>query len=117
MVKGERMKTLSFNEFRRYCDGKRIKRIIYNTDNNSRIKDAANCVRAEALHISFSFETIGFVSPTPQANMIYLSTPVGAIRLNNVQKVVLNNFPSWDEARIYCKSGDKITVYNLLIDY
>lgn len=111
------MKTLSFNEFRRYCDGKRIQRIIYNTDNNSRIKDAKNCAIYDPLHISFSFETIGFVFPIPQADTIYLSSPVGAIGLNNVQKVVLNNFPSWDEARVYCKSGDNMTAYNLLIDY
>lgn len=111
------METLSFSQFRRYCDGRAIKRIIYNTENNSRIKDAENCKIYDPLHISFSFEIIGFVSPAPKANTIYLSSPVGAIGLNNVQKVVLNKFPSWDEARVYCKGGDRVTAYNLLIDY
>lgn len=111
------MKTLSFNEFRRYCDEKEIQRIIYNTDNNARIKDAANCIEADPLYVSFSFDTIFFASPIPDANMIYLTAPVGAIRLHNVQKVVLKNYPSWDEARVYCKSGDTISAYDLLFDY
>lgn len=34
------METLSFSQFRRYCDGRAIKRIIYETENNKRIKDA-----------------------------------------------------------------------------
>lgn len=111
------METLSFSQFRRYCDGKAIKRIIYNTENNIRIKDAENCKIYDPVHISFSFGIIGFVTPAPKVNTIYLSSPVGAISLNNVQKVVINKFPSWDEVRVYCKHCDRISAYNVLFDY
>lgn len=110
------MKTLSFVEFKHYCDNRKIRRVIYDTDNNSRITDAENCAFRDPLHICFCFEIIGFVDP-PETPTIYLSSSVGAIGLNNVQKVMLDKFAKWDEARVYCKSGDHIMAYNLIIDY
>lgn len=110
-------KTLSFSEFRRYCAGKDIERIIYNTENNSRIVDAANCRELNPLHINLSFQTINFVFLTAGLNIIHLVSPVGAIAMYCVEKVALKNYPSWDEARVYCKRGDRVTAYNLLIDY
>lgn len=106
---------LSFTEFKRFCESKKIERIAYDTDNNHDIPGAEN-EPIDLLGAALSFDSISFIY-LGGANRIDLISSAGIIHFRWVSHILVKHYHSWTAAYIYCKHGDSEKAYALLIDY
>ena len=111
------MKTMTFENFRQYCIGKKIEQVIYHTDNNERIKGIDTADMHDPMITALSFEQIRFIHIPPQPPQIILKSSTGTICFVGVKHILVNESHAWTEAHIVCeyKGGEK--AYALLIDY
>lgn len=111
------MEKLTFGEYRRYCAGKKIVRVAYDTENNAEIRGAARPDMSDPMGASLSFERIAFTSIKPGLNRVGLVSSAGSIWFDCVEWVALKKYHSWDVVEVYCKHGDGERAYCLLVDY
>lgn len=106
---------LSYTEFKRFCESKKIERIAYDTDNNNDIPGAEN-EPIDPMGAALSFDSIRFTY-SGDTHRISLISPAGSIFFKQVTHILVKESHAWTEALVYGKYGDGEKAYALLIDY